>query len=75
MSHEDNETMMRIYEAVAVRIGKDTTLSLSHVAPCGSTSISSVTQAVADHQVCAQAGGLNMLHIQQVQLGTRDTVQ
>lgn len=34
------KTMMRIYEAVAVRIHRDTTLSLSHVASCGSTSIS-----------------------------------
>lgn len=54
MSNEDNEAMMRIYEAEAAPVRRDTTLSLSHVASCGSTSISWVTQAVADHRgVCS----------------------
>lgn len=58
--HGDNrgkclmKTLMRIYEAVAVCIYRDMTLSLSHTASCGSTSISSLTQAIADHRgVCS----------------------
>lgn len=61
--HGDNrgkclmKTLMRIYEAVAVCIYSDTTLSLSRTASCGPTSISSLTQAVADHRrVCSGRG-------------------
>lgn len=58
--HGDNrgkclmKTLMGIYEAVTVCIYRDTTLSLSRAASCGSTSISSLTKAVADHRgVCS----------------------
>lgn len=58
--HGDNrgkclmKTLMRIYEAVAVCIYRETTLSPSRTASCGSTSISSLTQGAADHQgVCS----------------------
>lgn len=48
------KTLMRIYEAVAVCIYRDMTLSLSRAASCGSTSISSLIQVVADHRgVCS----------------------
>lgn len=58
--HGDNrgkclmKTLMRIYEAVAVCIYRETTLSPSRTASCGSTSIYSLTQEVADDQgVCS----------------------
>lgn len=67
------KTLMRIYEAGAVCVYKDATLSLSRAASCGSTSISSLTQGALIIRVDAGTGCLNMLPVQyhQVQLWTR----
>lgn len=58
--HGDNrgkclmKTLMRIYGAVALCIYRDMTLSPSRAASCGSTSISSLIQVVADHRgICS----------------------
>lgn len=76
--HGDNrgkclmKTLMRIYEAGAVCIYRNTTLSLSRAGSCGSTSISSLTQAVAYHRgVCSGMRPKYAASNTRVQLETR----